>query len=87
MSTNAEERSRPALTIVLPIFNEELNVGRLFDRIDDNVLDGYRTAYAAWQDRLRQQITNQLGRYLPVRSDTSLDRLLLHDWRRLGLIN
>lgn len=55
--------------------------------IDGNVLDGYRTAYAAWQDRLRQQITNQLGRYLPVRSDTSLDRLLLHDWRRLGLIN
>ena len=55
--------------------------------IDGNVLDGYRTAYAAWQERLRQQITNQLGRYLPVRSDTSLNRLLLHDWRRLGLIN
>jgi uncharacterized protein (DUF58 family) len=55
--------------------------------IDENVLDGYRTARAAWQERLRQQITNQFGRYLPVRSDASLDRLLLHDWRRLGLIN
>jgi uncharacterized protein (DUF58 family) len=55
--------------------------------IDRAVLDGYRTASAAWQDRLRQQITNHLGRYLPVRSDTSLDRLLLHDWRRQGLIN
>ncbi|HMA74012.1 MAG TPA: DUF58 domain-containing protein [Xanthobacteraceae bacterium] len=55
--------------------------------IDANVLDGYRTAYAARQERLRQQITNQLGRYLPVRSDMGLDRLLLHDWRRLGLIN
>ena len=55
--------------------------------IDENVLDGYRSARAAWQERLRQFITNQLGRYLPVRSDTSLDRLLLHDWRRLGLIS
>jgi len=55
--------------------------------IDRNVLDSYRTSYAAWQERLRQQITNQLGRYLPVRSDTSLNRLLLHDWRRLGLIS
>jgi uncharacterized protein (DUF58 family) len=55
--------------------------------IDANVLDGYRTAYTAWQERLRQQITNQLGRYLSVRSDMSLDHLLLHDWRRLGLIN
>jgi uncharacterized protein (DUF58 family) len=54
--------------------------------IDQNVLDGYRTARAAWQERLRQQITNHLGRYLPVRSDSRLDRLLLHDWRRLGLI-
>jgi len=55
--------------------------------IDENVLDGYRTACAAWQDRVRQQIISQLGRYLPVRSDASLDRLLLHDWRRLGLIS
>jgi uncharacterized protein (DUF58 family) len=55
--------------------------------IDENVLDGYRTACAAWRDRLRRQIINQLGRYLAVRSDASLDRLLLHDWRRLGLIS
>jgi hypothetical protein len=55
--------------------------------IDENVLDGYRTACAAWQDRVRQQIINQLGCYLAVRSDASLDRLLLHDWRRLGLIS
>jgi uncharacterized protein (DUF58 family) len=55
--------------------------------IDQNVLGSYRTARAAWQDRLRQQITNHLGRYLPVRSDMRLDRLLLHDWRRLGLIS
>jgi len=54
--------------------------------IDQDVLNRYRTENAAWQDRLRQQVTDHLGRYLPVRSDTSLDRLLLHDWRRLGLI-
>jgi uncharacterized protein (DUF58 family) len=55
--------------------------------IDQNVVDGYRTARAAWQHRLRQHITSCLGRYLPVRSDANLDRLLLHDWRRLGLIS
>ncbi len=55
--------------------------------IDEHVLHGYHTERAAWQERLRQQITNQLGRYLPVCSDMSLERLLLHDWRRLGLIS
>jgi len=55
--------------------------------IDENVLDRYRTACAAWQERVRQQIISQFGRYLAVRSDASLDRLLLHDWRRLGLIS
>jgi uncharacterized protein (DUF58 family) len=54
--------------------------------IDRNVLDGYRTALADWQNRLRREITRHLGRYLPVRSDASLDHVLLNDWRQLGLI-
>jgi uncharacterized protein (DUF58 family) len=54
--------------------------------VDEKVLNGYRTALAAWQGRLRREITKHLGRYLPVRSDAGLDRVLLHDWRRLGLI-
>jgi uncharacterized protein (DUF58 family) len=54
--------------------------------IDRNVLVGYRTAFAAWQDRLRARITAGLGRYIPVRSDASLERLLIHDWRQQGLI-
>jgi uncharacterized protein (DUF58 family) len=55
--------------------------------IDRNAIDGYRTANATWRDRLRQEVTYHLGRYLPVRTDANLDRLLLHDWRRMGLIN
>jgi hypothetical protein len=55
--------------------------------IDQNALDSYRTALAAWQERLRQQITKYHGRYLLIRSDTSVERLLLHDWRKLGLIS
>jgi uncharacterized protein (DUF58 family) len=55
--------------------------------IDETIIDRYRNARTAWQERLRQEITNQHGRYLPVRSDMSLDRLLLHDWRKLGLIS
>jgi uncharacterized protein (DUF58 family) len=55
--------------------------------VDQIVLDGYMRALADWQDRLRRQITRHLGRYLVVRSDASLERLLLRDWRRLGLIS
>ena len=55
--------------------------------IDQNALDSYRTALAAWQERLRQQITKYHGRYLLIRSDANVERLLLHDWRKLGLIS
>ena len=55
--------------------------------IDEAVLGDYKAALAVWQDRVRQRIRHHLGRYLMVRTDTSLTRLLLQDWRRLGLIN
>jgi hypothetical protein len=55
--------------------------------IDRQALDSYQTGLAAWQERLRQQITKQQGRYLLVRSDARLERLLLHDWRLAGLIS
>ena len=54
--------------------------------IDQNALDGYRSAFVAWQERLRRQITKHQGRYFLVRSDTRLERLLQHDWRQMGLI-
>jgi dolichol-phosphate mannosyltransferase len=41
----ARSQAQPVLTIVLPIFNEELNLGRLFDRIDVSLYPrqiGYR---------------------------------------------
>ena len=55
--------------------------------IDQAVLDDYKAALADWQDRLREQIRRHLGRYLVARSDASLDRLLLQDWRRLGFVS
>ncbi len=55
--------------------------------IDDNAIGRYRSARMAWQERLRRQIANQNGRYLPVCTNESLDRLLLYEWRRLGLIS
>jgi uncharacterized protein (DUF58 family) len=55
--------------------------------IDQAVLGNYKTALADWQDRLRQQVRRHLGRYLVVRCDASLERVLLQDWRRLGLIS
>jgi uncharacterized protein (DUF58 family) len=55
--------------------------------IDQGALGAYEAALADWQGRLRQQVISRAGRYLLVRSDAGLNRLLLHDWRRLGLIN
>ena len=54
--------------------------------IDDAVLGDYRAAFGAWQERLRKRIGRHLGRYFMVRTDASLDKLLLQDWRRLGFI-
>ena len=54
--------------------------------LDRDVLEGYRTAFLSWQERLRTRITAGFGLYLPVRSDANLERLLIHDWRQLGLI-
>jgi uncharacterized protein (DUF58 family) len=55
--------------------------------MDENVVNSYRTAQRVWQERLQRQIASQSGRYLPVRTNMSVDRLLLHDWRQLGLIS
>jgi uncharacterized protein (DUF58 family) len=55
--------------------------------VDQGVIEEYKIGLSNWQDRLRQTIAQHLGRYLIVRSDTNLDRLLLQDWRRLGLIS
>jgi hypothetical protein len=55
--------------------------------IDQGALGAYEAALADWQGRLRQQVISRAGRYLLVRSDAGLNRLQLHDWRRLGLIN
>jgi uncharacterized protein (DUF58 family) len=55
--------------------------------VDQVVVDDYKRALADWQERLRRQVTRHHGRYLVVRSDTGVERLLLRDWRRLGLIS
>ncbi len=54
--------------------------------IDQNTINCYRRAFAAWQERLRRQFSQVLGRYLLVRSDANLEHLLMRDWRRMGLI-
>jgi uncharacterized protein (DUF58 family) len=55
--------------------------------IDHGVLAAYKVALATWQDRLRRRVIGRAGRYLVVPSDSNLSRVLLHDWRRLGLIH
>jgi uncharacterized protein (DUF58 family) len=55
--------------------------------IDEAVRSNYKAGLDTWHERLRERVRHHLGRYLMVRTDTSLERLLLQDWRRLGLIS
>src|SRR5258708_39834560 len=48
--------------------------------LDENVLDGYRTACAAWQGRVRQQVIHQRGPPLPVSADANPARPLPPGW-------
>lgn len=54
--------------------------------VGTQALEGYAAALAAWRERLRSATTARRGRYLEVRSDAALNRLLVHDWRQLGVI-
>lgn len=46
----------------------------------------YRAEVAAWKDEVRAQHTQRGWRFLDVRSDDDLERVLTVDWRRLGVI-
>ncbi len=54
--------------------------------LDSGALDRYARALAAWRETLRGAFGRLHGRYLPVRSDASLEKLLLRDWRSMGLL-
>lgn len=54
--------------------------------LDRSVHDRYRKALEAWSGELQTKFSNVKGRYLLVPSDESTDKLLMQDWRRLGMI-
>ncbi len=54
--------------------------------LDQPTLDRYHRAFTAWCEQLRELATGARGRYNLVRTDAKLERLLLQDWRRAGMI-
>jgi uncharacterized protein (DUF58 family) len=54
--------------------------------VDDGVVRAYKLAFRDWQDHLRAQISCRQGRYMLVPSDSRLERVVLTEWRRAGLI-
>jgi uncharacterized protein (DUF58 family) len=54
--------------------------------IDPATLERYGHALAAWRETLRGAFSRIRGRYLPIRSDASVETLLLRDWRSMGLL-
>lgn len=54
--------------------------------LDGAALEAYGSKLASWQEQLRQLFVSRGGRFLPVRSDAQVERLVLREWRRIGLI-
>lgn len=54
--------------------------------LDAGARERYRRALEAWRGEVRSAVLSRGGRYLPVRSDDDLERVLARDWRREGLI-
>jgi|YNPNPStandDraft_1061719.scaffolds.fasta_scaffold19541_3 uncharacterized protein (DUF58 family) len=54
--------------------------------VDGGVRALYRRRLEAWQDELRAICRTRNARYLPVTTDAPLDRLVLHDLRRSGVV-
>ncbi len=54
--------------------------------LDAGTLARYSDALSEWSSTLRRAFARHQGRYLSVRSDQDLERLLLRDWRSRGVI-
>jgi hypothetical protein len=54
--------------------------------LDRSVHDRYHKALEAWSGELQTKFSNVKGRYLLVPSDQSAEKLLLQEWRALGMI-
>ncbi|MGD9738181.1 MAG: DUF58 domain-containing protein [Bauldia sp.] len=54
--------------------------------LDHGTLDRYRKSFEAWRDKLQGLFNKARGRYLITPTDQSADKLILQDWRKLGII-
>ena len=54
--------------------------------LDRSTRERYARGLKAWCEKLQTLFTRINGRYLLVPADQPTDRLLLQDWRRMGLI-
>lgn len=59
---------------------EELEVS-----LGDEALGEYRQAWADWRVRLQEELLGRRMLYLPARSDSSIEKLLLSDWMGRGI--
>ena len=54
--------------------------------LDGGTVQRYRKAFDAWRDEVSSYFTKVQGRYITVPTDAAVDRLLINDWRSLGMI-
>lgn len=84
----APEEEDPALLGVgaAQLFDAEGDGSPLDVALDRDVFERYRQELESVRADLAQTLSRRGGRYLGVRSDTALARVLLHDWRSAGFL-
>jgi uncharacterized protein (DUF58 family) len=53
---------------------------------DEHLAERYGHELEAWRSEVRESVRRWGGRFIPIRSDANLERDVLPDWRRHGLI-
>lgn len=68
------------------LYDGETGEGPLEMALDRGAFDRYRAELGELRAELSRTLTRRGGRYLAVRSDQRLSRVLLHDWRSSGFL-
>ena len=83
----SRDEEEPEVAGTGPLRLEEAETGRVLEvSVDEGVHAAYRTALERWRKDLRSAVEAVGGRYLPVRTDEVVEKVLLERWLEEGFL-
>lgn len=83
----APDEADPALLGTGEVTLLDAETGQEVDiALDPDTVDRYRGEYEQWRERQQAEVRRHLGRYLDVRSDAPIERVMMRDWRAAGVV-